>query len=139
MATTRRVREPLTSIPTADYWERKAADGWRPVAIELERSDDGTATAPVPVDVPYGLRVADDCRSLEENPQEAEALTLMLRLIADDSPLSGVASELNRRGFRDRRGGEWTQVAVFEMLPRLVEAAPDIYRGPAWAARRQAS
>jgi hypothetical protein len=55
----------------------------------------------------------------------------MLDLIARDQSVSEVAEELNRAGFRTRRGALWSRTAVFEMLPRLIEAAPDIRRVPA--------
>jgi len=81
-------------------------------------------------EVPYGLRIAADCLYLEENPIERQALELMLDLIVTDQSLSQVAEELNRQGFRTRPGLKWTQVAVFNMLPRLVEASPQIRRRP---------
>ena len=46
-----------------------------------------------------------------------------------DAP--GEATEqaaLNRQGSRTRRGTAWTQTAIFNMLPRLIEAAPYIWR-----------
>jgi hypothetical protein len=134
VAELRRIREPLSGPPPADYWEKKVAEGWRPVAVEWERDDGGGEARPV--EVPFGLRVAADCMGLEEHPEEAAALALMLELIAADRPLSGVAAELNHRGLRDRQGGEWSQVAVFEMLPRLIEAAPGI-RTPQWIERHR--
>lgn len=82
-------------------------------------------------EVPFGLRVTDDCVHLEENGVERGALVQMLDLIARDKSLSEVARELNRVGYRTRAGSPWTQTAVFNMLPRLIEAAPDLRREPA--------
>jgi len=76
------------------------------------------------IEPPYGLRVAPDCRHLEAHPEEREVLATMLEVIRDDKPLSEVANALNHRGFRTRSGSAWTQVGVFDMLPRLIDAAP---------------
>jgi len=50
---------------------------------------------------------------------------------------SQVAQALNDKGYRTREGKEWTQSAVFEMLPRLVEVAPTILSTEEWEALRQ--
>ncbi len=59
-------------------------------------------------------------------------MKLMIALIVDDRPLSKVAEGLNHHGFRQRSGGSWTQVAVFNMLPRLIEAGPHILSMQEW-------
>jgi hypothetical protein len=128
-----RIRDLLSAPPGAGYLKQRAEEGWRPVAMEWEREVDETASAPLREPVPFGLRVSSDCLYLEENPRELEALRLMLAFIVDDQPLSKVASELNQRGFRTRAGSGWTQVQVFEMLPRLIEVAPRIMSDREWA------
>ncbi len=137
MSKVERVREVLSSPPSAEYWQEKAAEGWRPVAVDWEREVDGADTGgPLKEEVPYGLQVSDDCLYLEENPAELEAMRRMLELIVADRPLSAGAEELNRHGFRQRSGAQWTQVAVFNMLPRLVEVAPRIYSSKEWSEKR---
>ncbi len=137
MAKVERVREALSTPPAAEYWQEKAAEGWRPVAVEWEREVEGAASdGPLKEEVPYGLQVSDDCLYLEENPAEAEAMRRMLEQIVADRPLSAAAEELNRRGFRQRSGAQWTQVAVFNMLPRLIEMAPRIYSSEEWSEKR---
>ncbi len=137
MAKVERVREVLSSPPAAEYWQQKAAEGWRPVAVEWEREVEGAeADGPLKEEVPYGLQVSDDCLYLEENPAEVDAMRRMLEQIVADRPLSAAAEELNRRGFRRRSGARWTQVAVFNMLPRLVEVAPRIYSSEEWSEKR---
>ena len=137
MAKIERVREVLTSPPTAEYWREKAAEGWRPVAVEWERDVEGAdENGILKEEVPYGLKVADDCLYLIENPTEVAAMRLMLEQIVLDKPLSEVAEELNRRGFRQRPGASWTQVAVFNILPRLIEIAPRIYSSEEWSEKR---
>jgi len=84
------------------------------------------------------LRVSSNCLTLEENPDEREALTAMLNLIVkDDVSFSQVARELNEKGFKTREGNRWTQTAVFEMLPRMVEVAPKIFSSEEWEALKQ--
>jgi hypothetical protein len=104
------------------------------VALEWEREVSAEeADAADLAEIPYGLRIAEDCVKLVENPAEKEALTAMLHLIVDDDiPFSRVGEVLNERGFRTRNGSKWTQSAIFEMLPRLIEVAPRIYSSKAW-------
>lgn len=133
-----RVREVVSSLPTPDYWIRKAEGGWKLVAVEWAREVETDLPAPsLPrEEVPFGLQVADDCLHLEENPTERAALMLMMELIVEDKPLSQVASELNRRGFRMRHGSAWGPESVFDLLPRLIEVAPRISTSQDWVARR---
>ena len=127
MAEMERLREALSAPPEPEHWQRRAAEGWKLVAVEWERPASGAPGSGGEgrvEEVPYGLRVSSDCEHLEEHPEEMEVLRRMLALIADDLSLSQVAQELNQAGFRDRDGEPWTQVAAFNMLPRLIEAAP---------------
>lgn len=139
MAKTERVRETLSTPLTPEYLHEKAEEGWRAVAVEWERgAGRNTSANGLPTEeIPYGLRIADDCHHLQEDPDEVAALTLMLEQIVADKPCSTVASELNRRGFRRRGGQKWTQVSVFNMLPRLIEVAPRIYSSEEWAEKKQ--
>lgn len=128
-----RMREQLTGLPTSEYLEAKAREGWRPLAIEWEReATGGGAASGWRQEVPFGLRVSPDCQHLEEHPREKESMKLMIALIVDDRSLSKVAEGLNQSGFRQRSGAPWTQVAVFNMLPRLIEAGPQILSMEEW-------
>ncbi len=132
---TKRVRELVWEPPSPHYLMEKARQGWTLVALEWEREIDADEGAPIGLnrDVPYGLRLAADSGTLEENPEEREILTRMLNLIVkDDVPFSRVVQELNAQGFRHRDGRPWTQSAVFDMLPRLVEVAPTIFSSEEW-------
>jgi hypothetical protein len=60
---------------------------------------------------------------------------LMMEQIVQDEPLSRVAAELNRRGFRTRQGGAWGPESVFNMLPRLVDLGPRIFSSSEWTTR----
>ena len=132
---TKRVRELVWEPPSPHYLMEKARHGWTLVALEWEREIDAAEGAPIGLnrEVPYGLRLAADSGTLEENPEEREILTRMLNLIVkDDMPFSRVVQELNAQGFRPRDGRPWTQSAVFDMLPRLVEVAPTIFSSEEW-------
>lgn len=139
MAKVERVREEIGAPPTPEYWRRMSDAGWRMAAVEWTREVAGGGTAPTDnaEEIPYGVQIADDCVHLEPNPAEREALLFMLELIVQDRGLTQVAAELNQRGFRTRRGTEWTAPAVFNLLPRMIEVGPHVFSQSEWAARRQ--
>ena len=139
MANIERTRQVVSGELRPEELQRKLHEGWKPVAIEWEREIAAGATTPPTVapEVPFGLRVAGDCAHLEENSQEREVLFQMMELTIQDGPYSGIAEELNRRGFRARDGSRWTPVSVFQMLPRLIEAGPSILNSDEWQQRRQ--
>ncbi len=130
-----RVRDFTAAPPNAEYFAEKLAAGWRMVAIEWER---GEAQPSPPVeDIPFGLRVASDCRRLEENPDEIQVLLLMLDVLVQDGPLSAAAQRINDRGYRTRAGAPWTRTALFHLLPRLIEAGPRLFTSEEWVERRK--
>jgi Recombinase len=133
-------REVLTNPLTAADIERKARQGWKPVAVIWAREVDDQAPesplADITQPVPYGLKIAEDCVALEQDVQEREALIVMLEMIIQDKPLSVVADELNRRGFRTRLNSKWTPGSVFDMLPRLIEVGPRVFSTEEWVVRR---
>ncbi|HEX8984763.1 MAG TPA: hypothetical protein VF767_05005 [Bryobacteraceae bacterium] len=125
-------------MPGPDYFAEKRSAGWALVSLEWEREVSSDTVAPARLhEVPYGFRIAADCCHLEESEEESRALTVMLDSIVHDRPLSQVAAELNRRGFRTRRKMPWNPVDIFNMLPRLVERGPAIFSSPEWAALKQ--
>jgi hypothetical protein len=139
MARFERVREEMPAPPTYEYWKAKTDAGWRLAAVEWTHEVEGEETAnhELVEEIPYGLKISDDCAHLEVHVTEREALMLMLELIVQDRTLSQVASELNQRGYRTRRGAEWSQAAVFNMLPRMIEVGPRVFSQAEWAVRRQ--
>ncbi len=133
-----RVREPMSGPPSPEYVREKAEQGWSLVAVEWERVAEGEIldAGEIREEIPFGLRVAPDCRHLEEAPEEKEALGVMLERIVEDHSLSETAEAVNRQGLRTRDGEEWTQSDVFYMLPRLIEVAPKIFASESWKQRR---
>jgi recombinase len=138
MAKMERIREEMSAQPEADYWRRKSDAGWKLAAVEWTKEvEEETGPLDPAQEIPYGLKIAEDCAHLEVHPTEREALMLMLELIVQDRTLSQVAAELNVRGFRTRRGLEWGPASVLNMLPRMIEVGPNVFSQAEWATRRK--
>ena len=134
MAKHERVRDFMAAPPSGDYFRDKAAEGWKLVAIEWER---GAAKLEPVEGVPFGLRVASDCKRLEDDPDEMQVLLLMMETIVQDGPLSQAAATINARGFKTRDGDKWTPQALFYLLPRLIEVGPRLCTSEEWVERRK--
>lgn len=146
MAKLERIREAVKGPLDSDYIRKREEEGWRLVGVEWEvewerETESAKAEAPSAqpgaVETPFGFEVAVDGEHLAENPSEMEFLLSMMELIIQDISISKVADELNRRGFRTRLGKEWGPVAVFNMLPRLIELTPRIFATQQWIERRK--
>ena len=146
------IREAVKGPIDAEYVRRRQAQGWKLVAVEWEvewerepaqpagtpETASAAATAELSLEEPpFGFQVAPDAQRLAENPSEMEFLLSMMELIIQDVSLTKVAEELNRKGFRTRKGAEWGPVAVFNMLPRLIELTPRIFASAEWIERRK--
>jgi hypothetical protein len=131
-----RMRQEVPATFSAEDLARQSEQGWKLVAVEWERqvpeSEDRTRAE----EVPFGLQISKDAARLEENSEEQEILRLMMELTVQDGPYSAIAEELNRRGYRTRRGEPWTPISVFQMLPRLVEVGPKVFASREWQQRR---
>jgi hypothetical protein len=138
MARVERIRESVAGPVDAEHMREKTAAGWRLVALEWQRETPGEEAESETLihEIPYGLRVAGDCLHLEEDPDEKNALIMIMELIVREDPFSQIANELNQRGFRTRRGSKWTPVSVFNMLPRLIEVGPKIFSSHEWEERK---
>ena len=87
-------------------------------------------------EIPYGQRVADDCKHLTDNPSEMEiVLSIYEKVVAGWRP-TDIASELNVRGYRTRGGSLWTATMVFDLLPRLIQLSPKLQSRPDWPSLR---
>ena len=141
MAKLERVREPVQGALDPEYLKQREQAGWRLVGVEWERENRASAVVgqvdPRLADTPYGVRVGGDCDHLEENPDEMQFLLSMMELIIQDISITKVAEELTRKGYRTRNGTEWGPVAVFNMLPRLIELTPRIFASQEWVERRK--
>ena len=135
---TQRSRDVLPGQLTLDYLVRKAAAGWTLAAMEWVREVDDQAIGEqaeiffAHEDVPYGLRLSGESGHLESHPVERTVLLLILEKIVREKAITQIASELNNEGFRTRRNTAWTASAVFELLPRLIEASPALLKSRDW-------
>jgi hypothetical protein len=141
------IREKITILPTATYLSRMHDAGWKLVALEWEREIDVPGEAPPEFpgetevqgseEIPFGLRVASDCRHLEDDPQEMETLRLLTEMIVQDVSFKSMADALNVRDRRTRDGRPWNAAKVFKLTPRLIEVAPRILSSGEWESRKK--
>jgi hypothetical protein len=142
MAYFERTRDILNRPLTNELLRQRADAGWQVSSIEWRRELPGNSPAYSPAEsrveeIPYGLRISDDCQRLEVDPEENRVLMQMMELLVQDFPFTSVASDLNEKGYRTREGKRWSAVSVFNMLPRLVEAGPTMFPTEDWETRRQ--
>ncbi len=140
---TQRSRDLVTGQLTLDYFIRKAAEGWSLAAVEWVREVDDIVPAEsfqisaTSEELPYGLRLSEDGMRLEPNPLERTVLLLILDKIVQDKRITQIAAELNENGLRTRQATPWTPTAVFDLLPRLIEAGPAILKSNDWQQLRR--
>lgn len=116
--------------------QQRTEQGWRMAAVEWEREvpQDHAQAAEA---LPFGLRLSPEKAAIEFDPDEWQALVVMMDMTVEEGPYWAIAEELNRRGFRTRQGAPWTPISVFEMLPRLIELGPRIFATEEWNKRRK--
>ncbi len=139
MAYFERMRDVLSQPFSPEIIRQRTSAGWQMVSIEWQRElpdTEAPSEGGFSEDIPYGLRISDDCRRLEVHPYENQVLLLMMDLLAQDFSYSSIVSDLNEKGFRTREGRPWSRVAVFNMMPRLIEAGPRIFSSEEWEKRR---
>lgn len=138
-----RIRERVSILPTATYLSKMHDAGWRLVALEWEREVEVSGEPPEPQvepgseEIPFGLRIASDCRHLEDDPLEMQTLKFLTEMIVQDISFQSMAEALNAREYRTRDGGEWNAASVFKLTPRLIEVAPRILSGAEWESRKK--
>jgi hypothetical protein len=137
------MREDVSAWPSPDYVRQKENAGWRLIAVEWEREvetgplNEQPGTGGSTEEIPFGTRVAGDCRHLEEDPTEMQVLNCLAEMIVQDLSYNRMAEALNQREFRTREGRPWTALAVFKLTPRLIEVAPRILSGAEWESRKK--
>jgi hypothetical protein len=139
MACFERMRDVLSEPISPEIIRQRTAAGWRMVAIEWRRELPDSEHPPergFSDDIPYGLRISDDCQRLEVDPHENRVLLLLMDLLVQDFSYSSIVSDLNEKGFRTREGKPWSRVAVFNMMPRLIEVGPRLFASEEWEKRR---
>jgi hypothetical protein len=140
MAYFERVRDVVSEPLSAEVIRQRTSAGWRMVSVEWQRElpdSEAPREGAFNEDIPYGLRISADCKRLEAEPTEHQALMLMMELLVQDFSYSSIVSDLNEKGFRMRDGQPWSRVAVFNMIPRLIEVGPRFFSSEEWEKRRQ--
>ncbi len=139
MAHFERIRDVVSGPFSPEVIRQRTTAGWQLVSIEwwreLPESEAPTEGA-FNEDIPYGLRISDDCQRLEVDPTENKVLMLMMELLVQDFSYSSVVSDINEKGFRMRDGRPWTRVAVFNMMPRLIEVGQRLFSSDEWTKAR---
>lgn len=135
-----RIREPLIGLPTLEHLVERTSAGWKLIALEWEReatTDPAEPPLQVIEEIPFGLQVSPDCSGLVESPPERQIVIIALDMIVEDRPLSHVADELNRRGYKTRDGKPWTPAVLFVLLPRMIQVGPKVFASEEWNTRKQ--
>jgi len=138
-----RIREKVRVLPTSVYLSKMHDAGWSLVALEWEREVEvsGEPEEPeVPAgseEIPFGLRIASDCRHLEDDPLEMQTLKFLAEMIVQDVSFKSMADALNVREYRTRDGRPWNSASVFKLIPRLIDIAPRVLSGAEWESRKK--
>ena len=139
MAYFERMRDVISSPFSAGVIQQRTAAGWQMVSIEWRRElpeSEAPVEGAFDEDIPYGLRISEDCKRLEVEPTEHQTLMLMMELLVQDFSYSAIVSDLNEKGFRMRDGRPWSRISVFNMIPRLIEVGPRFFSSEEWEKRR---
>ena len=99
-----RIREKVTILPTSVYLSKMHDAGWSLVALEWEREIEISGKhpeEPAPElgseEIPFGLRIAADCRHLEDDPLETHTFKFLAKMIVQDIASTSMADCLNIR------------------------------------------
>ena len=139
MAHFERIRDVISGPFSPELIRQRTAAGWQMVSIQWRRELPDSEAPQEHIfdeDIPYGLRISDDCARLESDPAEHQVLMEMMEQLAQDFSYSAIVSSLNEKGFRMRDGRPWNRIAVFKMIPRLIEVGPYFFASKEWEQRR---
>jgi site-specific DNA recombinase len=106
----------LNIMTAVSQWEREAIGERTRDAMRHKRANGERVGT-----VPFGFRLAEDGKRLEEEPAEQDILARIRELKAAGHTTRRIAEELNRQGFTTRRGTAWRFQYVAEAL-RCAEA-----------------
>jgi hypothetical protein len=140
MAHFERIRDVISGPFSLEVIRQRTAAGWQLVSLEWRRElpeSEALSEGAFSEDIPYGLRISEDCQRLEIDPTENRVLVTMMELLVQDFTYSSIVSDLNEKGFRMRNGKPWNRVALFNMTPRLIEVGPRLFSTEEWRKLRQ--
>ena len=90
MAYFERIRDVVAEPFSSDVIRQRTAAGWQMISIEWRRELPDSETpseGAYSEDIPFGLRISEDCKRLEVDPHENKVLLLMMDLLARTSPI----------------------------------------------------
>ena len=140
MAHFERIRDVISGPFSPEVIRQRTAAGWQLVSLEWRRElpeSEAPSEGAFAEDIPFGLRISDDCQRLEVDLTENRVLMTMMELLVQDFSYSSIVSDLNEKGFRMRNGRPWNRVALFNMTPRLIEVGPRLFSTEEWKKLRQ--
>jgi hypothetical protein len=140
MAHFERIRDVISGPFSSEIIQQRTVAGWQLVSMEWRRElpeSEAPTQGAFSEDIPYGLRISDDCQRLEIDPVENRTLIIMMELLVQDFSYSSIVSDLNEKGLRMRDGKPWNRVEVFKMTPRLIEVGPRLFATDEWHKLRQ--
>jgi hypothetical protein len=140
MAHFERIRDVISGPFSPEVMRQRTSAGWKLVSLEWRRElpeSEAPSEGAFAEDIPYGLRISDDCQRLEVDSAENRVLMTMMELLVQDFSYSSIVSDLNEKGFRMRDGRPWNRVALFNMTPRLIEVGPRLFSTEEWRKLRQ--
>jgi DNA invertase Pin-like site-specific DNA recombinase len=108
----------ITIMGAVSQWEREAIGERTRDALRHKRSQ-GRRVG----NIEFGCRLAQDGQHLEPDPAEQAALAEIRRLRSQGTTLRGIASALNHREFRTRRGTAWRLESVARILKQRAHSA----------------
>jgi hypothetical protein len=135
MAHFERIRDLISGPFSPEVIKQRTSAGWQMVSIEWRRElpdMEAPTEGAFSEDIPYGLRISEDCQRLEVDPIENMTLLMMMELLVQDFSYSSIVSDLNEKGLRMRDGRPWNRVALFNMTPRLIEVGPRLFSTEEW-------
>ena len=101
----------LNIMTAVSQWEREAI-GERTRDAMRHKKANGECVG----NIPFGYRLSSDGRHLEENTEEQAVLAKARELRCLKYSLRHIANELNRTGYRTRRGTFWRHQYVAELM-----------------------
>src|SRR5215471_9644246 len=130
-----RIKDRISGPFSPNLISERINAGWQMVSVEWRRELPESETPRGPEhaeEIPYGLRLSDDCMRLEIDPHENSVLMQMMNLLAQDFSYSQIVSDLNERGLRTRDNKPWDRVSLHKMMPRLIEVGPRLFADDEW-------
>jgi hypothetical protein len=140
MAHFERIRDVISGPFSQEVIKQRTMAGWKMASIEWRRElpeSEAPSSRGFSEEIPYGLRISDDCQRLEIDPLENKTLMLMMELLVQDFSYASIVSDLHEKGLRMRDGKPWNRVAIFNMMPRLIEVGPRLFSSDQWRKMRQ--